>query len=133
MPEVVKPRSLTSPREKLNKIGAGPSEKKWMMGVRMPQLESYRVLGDWMTRRIVGAAKSSTRIDTLREFLESLHKLDLVSMQPKGNLSFLAARWLRRRSDHPRAAKAGDVLCAVTVLREHRIGVLAHLVRRVLN
>jgi hypothetical protein len=48
-----------------------------------PQLESYRLLGYWMTKRIVDAAKSGMRMDTLKEFFESLKKLDLASMRPK--------------------------------------------------
>jgi hypothetical protein len=48
-----------------------------------PQLESYRVLGYWMTKRIVDAAKSGMRMHTLKEFFKSLEKLDLASMQPK--------------------------------------------------
>src|ERR1700730_11858454 len=36
-------------------------------------------------------------------------------------------------SDHPGATKGGDLLHAVTVLGEHRVGVLPHLVRRVLD
>src|SRR5215469_9080079 len=35
--------------------------------------------------------------------------------------------------DHSVAAKTGDLLHAITVLGEHRVGVFAHLVRRVLD
>ena len=48
-----------------------------------PQLESYRVLGYWMTKRIVAAAKSSGPIGTLKEFFESLEHLDLTTLRPR--------------------------------------------------
>lgn len=46
-----------------------------------PQLESYRVLGYWMTKRIVNAAKSIGPTDTLKSFFKSLEKLDLTTMR----------------------------------------------------
>jgi hypothetical protein len=48
-----------------------------------PQLEAYRVLGYWMTKRILRAAKSGMRADTLEEFFDALEELDLATMQPK--------------------------------------------------
>jgi hypothetical protein len=52
-----------------------------------PQLESYRVLGYWMTKRIVDAAKSGASIDTLKGFFESREKLDLAIMKPREKVS----------------------------------------------
>jgi hypothetical protein len=46
-----------------------------------PQLESCRVLGYLMTKRIVAAAKSSGSIATLKGFFKSLEKLDLTTMK----------------------------------------------------
>lgn len=49
-----------------------------------PQLESYRVLGYWMTKRIVDAAKGGARsIATLEQFFAALEKLDLAAMIKK--------------------------------------------------
>ena len=53
-----------------------------------PQLESYRALGYWMTKRIVDAAKRSGPIDTLHAFFEALEKLDLRTMRG-GEKAFL--------------------------------------------
>ena len=50
-----------------------------------PQLKSYRVLGYWMTKRIVDAAMRGACIDTLSEFLEFFKQLDLATMRPKSN------------------------------------------------
>jgi hypothetical protein len=46
------------------------------------QLESYRALGYWMTKRIVADAKSSGPIDTLKKFFESLEHLDVATLRP---------------------------------------------------
>ncbi len=48
-----------------------------------PQLESYRALGYWMTRRIVNGAKCVGSIGTLEEFFDSLQSLDLSTMVRK--------------------------------------------------
>jgi hypothetical protein len=48
-----------------------------------PQLESYRVLGYWMTKRIVDTAAGGARIATLEEFFACLEQLDLAKLELK--------------------------------------------------
>src|SRR6516165_11281231 len=54
--------------------------------------------------------------------------MSAISLSPAGT-----SAKLQRRSDHPGAAKAGDLIGTVAVFGEHRVGVLAHIVRRVLD
>jgi hypothetical protein len=54
-----------------------------------PQLESYRVLGYWMTQRIVDSAKHVGRIDTLEHFFSSLVMLDFKTMNRSLSLGFV--------------------------------------------
>jgi len=48
-----------------------------------PSSNPTRVLGYWMTKRIVAAAESSGSIDALKEFFESLLHLDLATLRPR--------------------------------------------------
>ena len=49
-----------------------------------PQLESYRVLGYWMTKRIVDGARCVGAVDTLEEFFTTLQKLDFSTLERIG-------------------------------------------------
>jgi hypothetical protein len=49
-----------------------------------PQLESYRVLGYWMTKRIVDGAGRVGPVDTLEAFFHSLEKLDFSTLERRG-------------------------------------------------
>jgi hypothetical protein len=54
-----------------------------------PQLESYRVLGYWMTKRIVDSAKLVGPVDTLEHFFASLEKLDFKTLSRSRSLGFV--------------------------------------------
>ena len=49
-----------------------------------PQLESYRVLGYWMTKRIVDGARRVGAVDTLQKFFTTLQKLDFSTLERIG-------------------------------------------------
>ncbi|MGA8761090.1 MAG: hypothetical protein WB611_33110, partial [Stellaceae bacterium] len=48
-----------------------------------PQLESYRALGYWMTKRIVDGARRAGPINTPEEFFNSLERLDFSTIERK--------------------------------------------------
>jgi hypothetical protein len=54
-----------------------------------PQLESYRVLGYWMTKRIVDSVKLVGPVDTLEHFFASLEDLDFKTMNRSSSLGFV--------------------------------------------
>jgi hypothetical protein len=54
-----------------------------------PQLESYRVLGYWMTKRIVDSAKLVGAVDTLEHFFASLEVLDFKTLSRSRSLGFV--------------------------------------------
>jgi hypothetical protein len=64
-----------------------------------PELESYRALGYWMTKRIVDSAKRVGPIDTLEHFFCSLEKLDFTTMNRAETHDWLISELLVW--DHP--------------------------------
>jgi patatin-like phospholipase len=54
-----------------------------------PQLESYRVLGYWMTKRMVDGAKRVGLVNSLENFFASLEKVDLKTISRSESLGFV--------------------------------------------
>jgi hypothetical protein len=54
-----------------------------------PQLESYRVLGYWMMKRILDSAQRVGHVGTLEDLFASLEKLDFKTMNRSSSLGFV--------------------------------------------
>lgn len=58
-----------------------------------PQLESYRMLGYWMTKRIVDAATNGEGVDTLDAFFEALERVDFTKLELRKKPPLRYRRW----------------------------------------